>query len=302
MRESCPRKVLVAVDAVGSEGALLYAADEARRRRCDIHLVHVAPLLMDGGLDRDPSARAVSNRLHRSTGALLGDARALLERELRDDTLSVSTEVCWGAVVPSLVAESVRGCLLIIQRRCAGTRHDDPADCATEAIAARARAPVVAVPVGWSTPSVRNPTVTVGVLDRQASAEVVRIALEHAARADGRLRLVRAYNPPPTVRGRSTADADLPRLSAELATEFAETLAAHPEVPVEMTISQQDPAESLLELAPESSLLVVGRRQPRLPLPWTLGPVARAVLHGSEAPVLVVEADGEESPSSLRLQ
>lgn len=59
MRESCPRKVLVAVDAAGSEGALLYAADEARRRRCDIHLVHVAPLLMDGGLDRDPSAKQV---------------------------------------------------------------------------------------------------------------------------------------------------------------------------------------------------------------------------------------------------
>lgn len=200
MWETFPREVLVAVDSAEYDAVLQYAADEARRRRCGIHLVHVVPLVKDGGPDPGRSSRAINDILHRVGTTILSDAAAKLERELRDDNLRVSTELCRGSVVPSLVAESIHGCLLVIQRRCTGADRDNPAASGTDGLAARAHAPVVSVPADWTPPP---PTlvsvVTVGVQDPDTSAEVVRAALEHADRADARLRLAHAYIPPRAV-------------------------------------------------------------------------------------------------------
>ena len=101
MWETFPREVLVAVESAECDAVLLYAADEARRRRCGVHLMHVAPLVEGDGPAPERSVRELNDELHRIGTNVLRDAAAKLGRELRDDSLRLSTELCRGPVVSS---------------------------------------------------------------------------------------------------------------------------------------------------------------------------------------------------------
>jgi len=281
-----PRRTLVAVELADCEAALQYAARDARRRRCGVYLVHVAPLLY-GGLSVSESPRMWNDEPHRiGTDVLSETARALRDLVL-DDHLPVSTELCHGDVVPSLVTESSHACLVVVQHRGLGPDAASDGPSVTSAVAARAHAPVVAIPAGWRPPTqLRTPVVTVGVEDVESFTEVVRIALEEAIRADARLNLVHSYDSRRDGRygGRFAAYASARRVHSKLSHSFVE----HPEIRVEITISRDPPADALLGLADESDV-VVGRGHPRPSLPSYLGPVTRAVLRWSPVPVLVVD-------------
>ena len=297
MWDVSPRKVLVVASA-DCDAALLYAADEARRRRCGVHLVHVAPLVYG---DPAPvgSVTVITDEQHRIGTNLLKEAAAKLDRELRDDNLAVSIELCRGSATAALIAESIHACLVVIQHPCMGPDRETRTLSSTDGIAARANAPVVLVPADWRPePPIRTPVVTVGVGDVKTSAEIVRMALEHADRADARLRLVHAYKTQAAARRHLTGAADSRRLRTQLTDAFASLLTAHPEVPLEVTLSRDEPAEALLRLSTDSSLLVIGHRRPGLPLTAHLGPVARAVLHRSPVPVLVVDPNPEDRPGA----
>src|SRR4029078_5011072 len=92
-----PRKVLVGVETADCEAALRYAVEDAARRRCGIHLAHVAhPALAAGGA-RDESA-LVEGQLRHVDEMVLAAAQARVELLLRerapeDDELTVSTEL-----------------------------------------------------------------------------------------------------------------------------------------------------------------------------------------------------------------
>lgn len=296
MWDVSPRAVLVGVASTDGDAALLYAADEARRRRCGVHLVHVAPLAYDGPAQRD-AMPVVTDQLHEMEETVLREAAATLERELRDDDLTVSTELCWGAVIPALVAESIHSCLVVVGRRPPGIDGDRTRLSAADGIAARAQAPVVLVPADWQPPRpIRTPVVTVGVKDVTASAEILRTALEHADRVDARLRLVHALNSRGAARGPSSAAADSRTLRRLFTDAFAGLLTAHPEVPVEITVCRGEPADALLRHALDSTLLVVGRPQGRSQLTPHLGLVTRDVLRRSPVPVLVVDPAPDVPP------
>ncbi|WP_460710484.1 universal stress protein [Nocardioides dilutus] len=291
MWESIPRKVLVGVESTDCEAALVYAAEEARRRCCGLHLLHVAPLVTEGGLAGQGLKRPGTSRndeLHRIGIDLLGGLAARLERELRDDTLTVTTELCRGPVVATLVSESRHGCLVVVQHH--RTDPDHPNASATEGVAARAHAPVAVVPADWRPPPpMRTPVVTVGVQDAETSTEVVRMAFEHAERADARLRVLHAYSRGRAELGGLAVASEARRRRRQLRAALAGLMVDHPEVPVEFTVTVEGPADALLRLAVESSVLVLGRRLPHLPLSAHLGSVARSVLRRSPVPVLVVD-------------
>jgi len=286
-----PRRMLVAVESADCEAALQYAAREARRRRCGVHLVHVAPLLY-GGLSRSESPRLRNDELHRIGTEVLSETSHTLRDLVLDDHLPVSTELCHGDVVPSLVTESSHACLVVVQHRGLGPDAASVGLSVTSAVAARAHAPVVAVPAGWRPPTqLRTPVVTVGVEDVETSAEIVRSALEEAIRADARLRLVHACDAQHDGRygGRFAAYVSSRRVHSRLSRSCGELFAEHPEVRIEITITRDPPADALLGLGAESDVVVVGRGHPRTSLPSHLGPVTRAVLRWSPVPVLVVD-------------
>lgn len=276
MSDSSPKQILVAVDTAACDAALELAAVEARNRRCGVHLVHVMePVLREGQ-------------------QLLDDVAAKL-RDLVGDDLPVSTQVCEGAVVPTLVAESLDACLVVVQHRGMGTEGATPTLSVTNGVAARAHAPVIAVPSLWVHHPDVAPVLCVGVDDVRASGEVVRVALDEAGRSGARLRLVHGLGVSPS------ADADLAGAGAELAAEFACLTDERPNVPIEVVVAEVRPVQLLLEQADEASMLVVGRHHPRLPVAPHLGSVARTVLRWSPVPVVVVDPvlpDGPVAPAT----
>jgi nucleotide-binding universal stress UspA family protein len=287
-----PRKILVAVESADCDAALQLAAAEARSRRCGVHLIHVNQPAYGGAGTPDHTA-VVSGQLQRIGATVLGDASAKLDHLLiDDDELTVSTELCHGAVVPTLVAESIHASLVIMQHRGMGPAGDTSVMSVVHGVAARAHAPVVAVPGTWELDREAVPVVTVGVEDVAISAQVVRVALDEADRNDARLRMVHVYTPPQTGDpdlDRVAAVADARKIERELTAAYADLLAGRPEVPTELVVVPGRPVEALLEQARDTMLLVVGRRHPRLPIVSHLGPVARALLRWSQVPVLVVD-------------
>ena len=293
MWDTTPRKVLVAVETSSCDAMLAHAAQEARRRRCGIHLVHVIAPVLGGGRSLD-SLVVLNGELHHRGRAILAEAAHRLEDLLLDDDeLTVSTELGHGAVVPTLVQESAHACLVLLQHRGMGPEGETRTFSVTNGVAARSHVPVVAIPESWRPPPAGTvPVVTVGVGDVRAAPLVVEAAVEAAERADARVRVVHAWGehggPDPAIHP-DAADEESRRRHGEISQSFADVLTSWPEVPVEIVVVRSSAVEALLHQAVDSTLLVVGRRHPRLPISAHLGPVARVVLRWSPVPVLVVD-------------
>ncbi len=293
MWDTTPRKVLVAVDASSNDAVLTYAAQEARRRRCGVHLVHVIGPVTGGGRSLD-SLVVLNGMLHHRGRTVLAEAAHRLEDLLLDDDeLTVSTELGHGLVVPTIVQESAHACLVLLQHRGMGPEGETRTFSVTNGIAARSHAPVVVVPDQWRPPPVGTvPVVSVGVGDPRSAPLIVEAAIEAADRADARVRVVHAWGErggPDPATHLDAADQESRRRHDEIAQAFADVLSSRPEVPVDVVVVQAPTVETLLDQAVTSTLLVVGRRHPSLPISAHLGPIARVVLRWSAVPVMVVD-------------
>jgi nucleotide-binding universal stress UspA family protein len=277
------KQIVVGVEDAGCEAALRVAAAEARRTRCGIHLVHVvAPFHAAGEAAGE---------------IVLAEARERLVRLLSQGSavVPVSTELSHGAVIPALVAAGAHARVLVLQHRGMGPDGHPRRLSVTLGVVARTRATVLAVPDTWGTgPSVEEPVVTVGVVDRPSSSGVLRAALGEADGMGARVRVVNAAGLPDADKGR------LPKGSAETAVAlrhrerelragFVQVCREHPRVPVEVEVVPGWPEVALVEPTRGSSLLVVGRRHSRMPMTPRLGHVVRAALLRSTCPVLVVD-------------
>ena len=293
MWDSTPRKVLVAVETESSDAVLAYAAQEARRRRCGVHLVHVIGPVTGGGRSLD-SLVVLNGMLHHRGRTVLAEAAHRLEEMLLDDDeLTVSTELGHGLVVPTLVQESAHASLVLLQHRGMGPEGETRTLSVVNGVAARAHAPVVVVPDEWRPPPVGTvPVVSVGVGDLRRAPLIVEAAVGAADRADARVRVVHAWGerggPDPATHP-DEAEQESRRRRDEIAQAFADVLSSHPEVPVEIVVARAPTVEALLDQAVTSTLLVVGRRHPSSPISAHLGPIARVVLRWSSVPVMVVD-------------
>lgn len=278
------KQVVVAIEDLGCDAALRAAAAEGRRRRCGIHVVHVAPVHLIP-LELQELAFA-SLGIRREGEIVLTQARDRLVWLLGEDAdaVPITTELCHSAVIPALVEIGAHARVLVLQHRGMGPDGGARMLSVTLGVAARTRAAILAVPDTWGAEeSVESRgVVTVGVIDPTVSSGVVRAAVREADGIGARLRLVRAVGPDAAV------DLRLAEAEAELDAGFAQACGERPNVPVEVVVVSERPEAALVAHSLESSLLVVGRRHARMPMSPRLGSVVRAVLRRSSCPVLVL--------------
>ena len=162
----------------------------------------------------------------------------------------------------------------------------------TNGVAARAHAPVVAVPSGWLPEPGRAELISVGVEQLPASTPLVRAALERAQETGARVRLVHAWWFSDTYddlvfAGQVGAERSA-QLRKQVAADLAGLLGEHPGVATQLVVEHAHPADALVVESHDATLVVVGRHDPKLPLGSHLGPITRTVLDESTCPVLVV--------------
>ena len=289
MLETKPAKILLGVGDEDVEGALAYAVAEARRRAVGVHVLHAVPGTAAGVY---PSMMVIEGDALRSEGGrILGEVAGRLEHELGE--LPVSTELHTGPVVPAITATSRHAAVVVLQRQRMGHPGRIPTLSVTNAVAAHADAPVVAVPPGWVSDPDRDRVVVAGLGDVAVSPEVVRTALEEAARRGGRVRLVHAWHYSDSyddlVFAGSASGAHEEHLRRELGAALSPLLAELPDVPVELVALHARPADALVAESTTAGLLVLGRHRSSLPWGPHLGSVVRAVLRESSCPVEVVD-------------
>ena len=295
MREPEKSRIVVGVAPTRDhDAALEYAAAEAERRGSGIRVVVVMHPHWPGP-DGLGDVELVGDELVRTDLALLRQCEERLAPWL-SGSLPVTTEVCHGAVVPSLVAASRDAELVVLQHHRMSLPHHLPTLSVTNGVASRVVAPVVAVPDGWHERTSAGPPVVAAIENAALSGQVAEQALTCARRTGSKVNLMRAWSyaddlalDDPLFRT-ATVEEWEGHLQAELEREFADLVAAYPDVPSQILVVHGQAAYVLARVTALSRLLVIGRHEPRRPHGSHLGPVTRAVLTHGRCPVMVVDA------------
>lgn len=290
-----PRKILLCVSpGEDFEAALDYTVAEAARRGCGIHLALAVRPIWVGPPDV-ADLRLVDGEWRKYGTDFLIECERRVTRAVGPD-VTVSTEITHGSVVPALVEVSQNAAIVVMQHHRMDRAHHVPTLSVTNGVAARAQAPVVAVPDAWRERARHRDVIAVGVEDAATSAHVAEWAFEEAQRLGATLRLVRGWH------FSAAFDADVFEGQAglvqsayvreEMRREFAEVMERFPDVPCEVVAMHGQGADVLVAQSHEVRRVVVGRHEPTLPVGSHLGPVTRAVLNHSACPVVVVDPRG----------
>jgi nucleotide-binding universal stress UspA family protein len=210
---------------------------------------------------------------------------------LLDDELPVTTAVWHGEVVPSLAAASSDAALVVVQHQRIARRAHGSLRSVTQGVMAQTSAPVLVVPDGWRPRAgVGSPLITVGMPASSAATGVLRAALEEAERLDGRLLVVHAVRHDPSTEPVADDPAGDAWFRQQRLQQAVSRLAGErPEVPVEVAVVADSPAEALVRAAATSALVVVGRRHSRIGAGTHAGHVVHELLTRCPCPVLVVD-------------
>lgn len=293
--------VIVGVGLDGSDSALLYAVTEARRSDLPVHLVHAVQLAaqevyagVDSGL-RETAQDVLAAAL----------ARAI---ELGEGQVPVDSTLHMNAPVADTLARAARADRdIVLQHRALGRLHRLFAPSIVHRVVGRTVGRVISVPEGWvpslgpphtspkaarvdAAAATQVPLVTVAVQDTKEAAHLLDAAFEEARLRHGRVRVVHAWwmasGYDQVLNEDAIARAAFAQARQDLQPALDALTSRYPSVSAELTLRHAPPAEAILDVAAHCDLLILGRRQHRLPLGSHLGPVSRAVLTHAAAPLL----------------
>jgi nucleotide-binding universal stress UspA family protein len=285
--------VLIAVESAENAGAALeFGEREAARLQCGLSLLHALNTTVYSGSDTYVFEDLV--------GPAEEMLRTLAKRaeERLGGSVPVTWEVARGPAVRTVVERSADSRIVVVQGAEKGRLERLVTGQVRNGIAARAHAPVVCVPAGWTPRSDRRGPVVVGVDDPQPDPRLLRLALACAAERDVPLRVFHAwwFVEPLDDTAFTSFQAQrwclqmehTLRTAVDRLVEDDGDVLATPDA-IDVRAVHERPADGLVEQSRDAELLVVGRRDPQLPLRSHLGPVVRAVLQRAECPVMVVE-------------
>jgi nucleotide-binding universal stress UspA family protein len=287
--------VVVGVD--GSESALAavrWAADEARRRRLPLRIVHAHEIPV--GYPRGfVDAHALSEALAAQAKEWLDQARRTAEEAVPGLAVEV-VEVTAGAVT-TLLAESTHAGLLVLGTRGLGGFSGLLIGSTAVELAAHARCPVVVV----RGTGVANGPVVVGVVGTPVAEEAIEFAFAAAQARGTDLVAVHTWTDLVLEAAFSggAAALDFAPLAREAEEALDERLAgwpeAYPDVTVRREVSRERAAHALLRHAEGAQLVVVGSRGRGGFSGLLLGSTSQQLLHHAPCPVAVVPT-GERAP------
>lgn len=300
MAENNPKPVLVAVGHDSMDAALAYAAREADRAGCGVHLVHVVHRVAQGPetvlvdtVDFDRAGRAALN------------AAVERIRDLVPDDMTVTSELVWGGVVTSIVKIGATSRLIVLERRSLSRMMRVVTRSVSSGVAAHSRVPVVSVPTRWSPVRASGvvPTVTVGIDVPERSEQILRAAAQAAKARGARLRVLHTWAFPGAYDDIIMSRIEDEEWSTRARAEIQAVLDRIDDVSgvtVSVEARHAFPSDALIEAGRTSDLLVVGRHDPLVPIGSHLGPVARAVLREATCPVLL--ADPQDASHGARVR
>ncbi|WP_191907957.1 universal stress protein [Nocardioides cynanchi] len=288
-------RILVGIGPSGRNSAALeYAAAEAKRRGCGVHLVLVIHPRWPGP-DGMVELKLVGQDLVRvDTDLLMACEQWLVDRS--DGDLRVTTKVVHGAPTKALVHAARNAGLVVLQHHRMAREHHLPTMSITNAVASRSAAPVVAVPDDWHEDGAGDLPVVAAVVDAETSRGVATHALEAARRSGSDLHVTRAWSYATDLEvedpifSSSSADDWEACLTERLTSGLGGLLAGEPTVASRTDVVHGQPAYVLVEASRHARLVVIGRHRPMMPVGSHLGPVTRSVLTHAHCPVLVVDA------------
>ena len=290
MTELHPLPIVVAVGHDPIDSALEFAAAEASRLACGLHLVHVVHRVPQGS-----ETLLVSEADQERAGRQALEQAVERVRDLVAAEVPVTSELREGGVVPTLVEVVAEARMIVLQHRDLAHLMRVVTRSVSSGVAAHSRVPVVAVPSGWSPKRTHGevPTVTVGVDIPDRSEQVLRAAAAEAKSRGATLRVVHAFKLPSPDEDAPLSRTDDAKWAARAAAEVQRMLDTLGEeaadVPLELDARHTDATDALVEASRTSHLLVLGRHDPAVPIGSHLGPVARAVLRDAACPVLLAD-------------
>ncbi|MEV6236664.1 universal stress protein [Lentzea sp. NPDC051838] len=281
--------VVVGVD--GSEAArdaAIWAAGEAVSRGRVLLLLHVVrwPLYADAYSAN--TASVSGHELQREwADAMLADVREECRR--RHPDVLAEESVALGDPAEVLLEASADAAVMVLGPRGEGRLSEMFLGSTVMHVVQRCKAPVVVVR-GQDDAAER--TVVVGVDGSEASAHALAFAHEYASRRGSRLVAVHAWSDVPLDIVLRERRVDFSATLADARMAVAHSLSRwtrkHPEVPAEIVITSERPADTLVEEAEGAELLVVGSRGRGPVRRALLGSVGHAVVQEAPCPVAVV--------------
>lgn len=277
--------IVVGVGPEEVESALAFAAEEAIRARCGLHLVHAVHVSSPGPENALLTAVDVEK-----WGREVLDLAVKRAEDLVDGAVPVTHELHRGAPVHVLVEAGRSARMVVLEHRHLSRLSRIVNRTVAGGVAARLPVPVVAVPSGW-TPTDGPKVVVAGVDVPERSDEVLRTAVAEAHARGASLKVVHAWSWPAydaeatsynderqrwSDRSRAEVRAALDRLGDESVAMEAD-VEVHPGRVIEAILGASEGAD----------LLVIGRHDPLVPVGSHIGPVARAVLREAACPVLL---------------
>lgn len=277
--------IVVGVGPEEVESALAFAAEEAIRARCGLHLVHAVHVSPPGPENALLTAVDVEK-----WGREVLDLAVKRAEDMVDGAVPVTHELHRGAPVHVLVEAGRAARMVVLEHRHLSRLSRIVNRTVAGGVAARLPVPVVAVPSGW-TPTDGPKVVVAGVDVPERSDEVLRTAVAEAHARGASLKVVHAWSWPAydaeatsynderqrwSDRSRAEVRAALDRLGDESVAMEAD-VEVHPGRVI----------EAILDASEGADLLVIGRHDPLVPVGSHIGPVARAVLREAACPVLL---------------
>lgn len=277
-------RIVVGVGPEEVESALAFAAAEAVRAGCGLHLVHavdLTPMAADHVLLPAVDMEAWG-------AGRLAEAVKIAD-ELVDGAVPVTHDLVRGTPVGALVEVGRTARMVVLEHRHLSRLSRIVNRTVAGGVAAHLRVPVVAVPSGWRSDG--EPRVVVAGVDvPERSDEVLRAALAEAHARGARLRLVHSWSLPTAYEGTYAAE-DVRRWSDNARAEVCAALDRVGDLTAatdaDVRVERGRASEVLVEASADAELLVIGRHDPLVPIGSHIGPVARAVLREATSPVLL---------------